>query len=325
MSPKRARKIENNAAALIEAFLEMMSAERGAAGNTLAAYRRDLVDFAGHAKKGVAAASREDIKAYLALLSSGGIAASSQARKLSALRQFYGFLFAEEMRPDNPTDAVDSPKGRRPLPKILSTSDMGAMINAAAEDESAEGKRLCAIVEMLYAGGLRVSELAGLPLASVKGKDGFIPVKGKGGKERLTPLHAGARAAIASYLDVRAEFLPKNSPQAERYLFCSRGREGFLTRQRLHQLLKALALTAGLDPKKVSPHVLRHAFATHLVEGGADLRSVQTLLGHADIATTEIYTHVARDRLKKVMEKSHPLGRSEAAGLKKPGKATAKR
>ena len=329
MSPKRVLKIEKNAAALIEAFLEMMSAERGAGANTLAAYRRDLVDFAGHPKKGMAGASREEIKAYLAHLSSGGLAASSQARRLSALRQFYGFLFAEEMRPDNPTDAVDSPRGGRPLPKILSVADMEAMLGSAAEDESAEGKRLTAIVEMLYAGGLRVSELAALPLASVKGKDGFILVRGKGGKERLTPIHRGARAALDSYLDVRAEFMPKNSPRAERYLFCSRGREGFLTRQRLHQLLKGLALKAGLDPKKVSPHVLRHAFATHLVEGGADLRSVQTLLGHADIATTEIYTHVARDRLKKVMEKSHPLGRassSAAVGHKKSaGKAASKR
>jgi integrase/recombinase XerD len=170
MSPKRTVKIEKNAAALIEAFLEMMSAERGAGANTLAAYRRDLLDFAGHPKKGLVAASREEIKAYLAHLSSGGLAASSQARRLSALRQFYGFLFAEEMRPDNPTDAVDSPKGGRPLPKILSADDLDAMIRCAAEDESAEGKRLSAIVEMLYAGGLRVSELAGLPLASVKAR-----------------------------------------------------------------------------------------------------------------------------------------------------------
>jgi integrase/recombinase XerD len=317
MAPRRPAKIDKSAAALIEAFLEMMSAERGAAANTLAAYRRDLANFAGHPRNGLATATREEIKAYLALLSGSNIAASSQARKLSALRQFYGFLFAEEMRHDNPTDAVDSPKARRPLPKVLSASDMEAMIGIAAQDESAEGKRLSAIVEMLYAAGLRVSELAGLPLSSIKGKDSFILVKGKGGKERLTPLHHGARAAIDSYLEVRAEFLPKNSPRAERYLFCSRGHEGFLTRQRLHQLLKGLALRSGLDPKKVSPHVLRHAFATHLVEGGADLRSVQTLLGHADIATTEIYTHVARDRLKKVMETSHPLGKASKAAAKR--------
>ena len=297
----------------------MMSAERGAGANTIAAYRRDLADFAPHARKGLAGASREEIKSWLARQSAAGLAASSQARRLSALRQFYGFLFAEEIRPDNPTDAVASPRATRPLPKILNPSDMDAMIAAAQKRalENAEGKRLLAIVEMLYAGGFRVSELAGLAATCVKGKENFILVRGKGGKERMAPLNASAREAIKSYLAVRAEFLPKDSRQAERYLFCSRGRHGFLTRQRLHQLLKALALEAGLDPAKVSPHVLRHAFATHLVEGGADLRSVQTLLGHADIATTEIYTHVAKDRLKRVVEKSHPLGR-------KPGKAGAK-
>ena len=317
MSPRQGKKTDKNAAVLIETFLEMMSAERGAGANTLSAYRRDLEDFAGHAASGLAAASRDEIKAYLAKLSGRNIAPSSQARRLSALRQFYGFLFAEEQRSDNPTEAVDSPRIGRPLPKILSTGDMEKMIGAATDDQSAEGKRLLAIVEMLYSGGLRVSELAGLPLASVKTKSSFILVRGKGGKERLAPVNRSADDAIRSYLDVRAEFIPKNLPRAERYLFCSRGREGFLTRQRLHQLLKGLALKAGLDPKKVSPHVLRHAFATHLVEGGADLRSVQTLLGHADIATTEIYTHVAKDRLKKVMEKSHPLGKARKAAAKR--------
>jgi len=295
---------------LIEAFLEMMSAERGAGVNTLAAYARDLADFAAYPKRGLAAASREDIRGYLAGLSAAGLAPSSQARRLSALRQFFGFLYAEDIRKDNPTEAVEAPRTSRPLPKILSAADLDAMI-AAAQGEDAEAKRLTCIVEMLYAAGLRVSELAGLPLAAVKNKDGFILVKGKGGKERLAPLNASARAAIAAYLDVRAEFLPKppRRAHAERYLFCSRGADGFLTRQRLHQLLKSLAAKAGLDPAKVSPHVLRHAFATHLVEGGADLRSVQTLLGHADIATTEIYTHVAKDHLKKVMHKAHPLAR----------------
>ncbi len=296
---------------LIEAFLEMMSAERGAGANTLAAYARDLADFAGVPKAGLAAASRDDIRAYLARLSARGLAPSSQARRLSALRQFYGFLYAEDIRKDNPTEAVDSPRAARPLPKILSASDLEAMIGAAGEGDGADAKRLVCIVEMLYAAGLRVSELAGLPLAAVKNKDGFILVKGKGGKERLAPLNPSARDAIQAYLAVRAQFLPKGPRRAhaERYLFCSRAAEGFLTRQRLHQLLKGLAVKAGLDPAKVSPHVLRHAFATHLVEGGADLRSVQTLLGHADIATTEIYTHVAKDHLKKVMQKAHPLAK----------------
>ena len=296
---------------LIEAFLEMMSAERGAGANTLAAYARDLADFAAFPKGGIAAASREDIRGYLTGLSAAGLAPSSQARRLSALRQFFGFLYAEDIRKDNPTEAVEAPKISRPLPKILSAADLEAMIVAAAKDDDAESKRLTCVVEMLYAAGLRVSELAGLPLAAVKNKDGFILVKGKGGKERLAPLNGSARAAITAYLDVRAEFLPKppRRAHAERYLFCSRGADGFLTRQRLHQVLKNLAAKAGLDPAKVSPHVLRHAFATHLVEGGADLRSVQTLLGHADIATTEIYTHVAKDHLKKVMHKAHPLAR----------------
>ena len=252
------------------------------------------------AKGGLAAASREDIRAYLARLSADGLAPSSQARRLSALRQFYGFLYAENIRKDNPTEAIGSPRASRPLPKILSVADLDAMIGAAAAEDSAEAKRLVCIVEMLYAAGLRVSELAGLPLAAVKNKEGFILVKGKGGKERLAPLNASARNAILAYLDVRAQFLPKGPrrPHAERYLFCSRAAEEYLTRQRLHQLLKGLAVKAGIDPAKVSPHVLRHAFATHLVEGGADLRAVQTLLGHADIATTEIYTHVAKDHLK---------------------------
>ena len=295
---------------LIEAFLEMMSAERGAGANTLAAYARDLADFAAFARGDIAAAGREDVKAYLAHMSHAGLAASSQARRLSALRQFYGFLYAEDIRKDNPTDAIEAPRNSRPLPKILSAADLEAMIAAAAGDNARE-KRLTCIVEMLYAAGLRVSELAGLPLMAVKNREGFILVRGKGGKERLAPLNASARKAIDAYLDVRASFLPKGRRRAhaERYLFCSRAAEGFLTRQRLHQLLKGLALKAGLDPAKVSPHVLRHAFATHLVEGGADLRAVQTLLGHADIATTEIYTHVAKDHLKKVMHKAHPLAR----------------
>jgi len=297
---------------LIEAFLEMMSAERGAGANTLAAYARDLEDFAGFAKGGVQTASRDEVQAYLVHLSKSGLASSSQARRLSALRQFFGFLYAEDIRKDNPTEAVEAPRTSRPLPKILSAADLDAMIAAAAQGEDAEAKRLTCIVEMLYAAGLRVSELAGLPLAAVRGRDGFILVRGKGGKERLAPLNPAARDAIASYLDIRAEFLPKGArrAQAERYLFCSRAAGGFLTRQRLHQLLKALAVKAGIDPAKVSPHVLRHAFATHLVEGGADLRAVQTLLGHADIATTEIYTHVAKDRLKTVMHQAHPLAKA---------------
>lgn len=296
---------------LIETFLDMMGAERGSGANTIAAYRRDLLDFAGHAD--LRAASREDIRAFLASLAD--MAPSTQARKLSALRQFYGFLYAEGIRTDDPTQTLAAPKARRPLPKILSPEDLDRMLAVAGEDTSPEGLRLTLMVEMLYGGGLRVSELAGMKLAAVKTNEGFIRVTGKGNKERLTPLSDAAREALAAYLAVREEFVPRHD-QTNRYLFASRGEGGFLTRRRFHQLLKALALKTGIDPAKVSPHVLRHAFATHLVEGGADLRSVQTLLGHADIATTQIYTHVARDHLSKVMRAAHPLSKVKSAKVR---------
>src|SRR5579872_5686632 len=305
IAPRRKGAIKQSAH-LMEAFLDMMSAERGAGINTLAAYRRDLVDFAGHADP--AGASRDQVRAFLNGLSASGMAGSTQARKLSALRQFYGFLYAEGFRGDDPTQTIEAPQARRPLPKILSGRDLQAMLETAAKDQTPEGLRLTLIVEMLYGGGLRVSELAGLTLAAVRTKDKFIRITGKGNKERLSPLSPAARKALDAYLAVREQFLPKGD-RNNRYLFASRGAGGYLTRRRFHQLLKGLALNAGIDPAKVSPHVLRHAFATHLVEGGADLRSVQTLLGHADIATTQIYTHVARDHLTKVVRAAHPLAR----------------
>jgi integrase/recombinase XerD len=291
---------------LVEAFLDMMSAERGAGANTLAAYRRDLLDFAGHADP--AKASREQVRGFLTGLSTSGMAASTQARKLSTLRQIYGFLYGEGIRNDDPTQTIEAPQSRRPLPKILSAADLEAMLATAAEDRTPQGLRLTLIVEMLYGGGLRVSELAGLTVAAVRTRENFIRITGKGNKERLSPLSPAAREALDAYLDVRATFVPQDDKN-NRYLFASRGEGGFLTRRRFHQLLKGLALKAGVNPEKVSPHVLRHAFATHLVEGGADLRSVQTLLGHADIATTQIYTHVARDRLTQVMRGAHPLAK----------------
>ena len=285
----------------------MMSAERGAGANTLAAYRRDLLDFASHADP--AKASREQVRGFLTGLSTSGMAASTQARKLSALRQFYGFLYGEGIRSDDPTQTIEAPPARRRLPKILSGNDLDAMLATAAEDRTPQGLRLTLIVEMLYGGGLRVSELAGLTVAAVRTRENFIRITGKGNKERLSPLSPAAREALDAYLDVRAAFVPQDDKN-NRYLFASRGEGGFLTRRRFHQLLKGLALKAGVNPEKVSPHVLRHAFATHLVEGGADLRSVQTLLGHADIATTQIYTPVARDHLTKVMRGAHPLAKA---------------
>jgi integrase/recombinase XerD len=303
-------------ATLIESFLDMMSAERGASINTMAAYRRDLMDFAGNrASRGgnMRIASRDDIKAYLALLSNAGAAGSTQARRLSALRQFYAFLYSDGIRKDDPTNAIDAPKRARPLPKVLSREDMEALIAAARMQagDSAEGVRLLCMVEMFYASGLRVSELVTLPLSAARNRDGFLLVKGKGQKERLAPLNKAAREAMGEWLAVRDGFLPQGARRthAERYLFPSRSAEGHITRRRMHQMLKDLARAADIDPEKLSPHVLRHAFATHLVEGGADLRSVQTMLGHSDIATTQIYTHVARDRLAKVVEAAHPLSR----------------
>ncbi|HEV2650885.1 MAG TPA: site-specific tyrosine recombinase XerD [Rhizomicrobium sp.] len=298
----------------IESFLDMMSAERGASINTLAAYRRDLLDFAGHrAGKGGSArdASRDDIKSYLERLSRAGTSSATQARRLSALRQFFAFLYGEGIRKDDPTNALDAPRRERPLPKILSREDVEKLIATARTTETAEGLRLLCMLEILYASGLRVSELVTLPLATVKNREGFMLVKGKGQKERLAPLNEPAREAIKAWLDVREEFPPLGPSRghAERFLFPSRAAEGHLTRRRCHQMLKELALKANIDPDKLSPHVLRHAFATHLVEGGADLRSVQTMLGHSDIATTQIYTHVAKDRLTQVMEASHPLSR----------------
>ncbi len=305
MSAKR------KAAHSIEAFLDMMSAERGASRNTLEAYKRDLTAFEDSAGD-LKGATREDIKRYLAKLSRSGAAATSQARRLSSLRQYFAFLYAEGMRGDDPTLAVEAPRRARPLPKVLSQADVGELIKAARAKaaQSAEGKRLLCLVEVFYAAGLRVTELATLPLAAVKRRENFLFVKGKGGKERVAPLNDEARNAITGYLDVRAEFLPRvKNAAAERYLFPSRGAEGHLTRRRCHQMMKELAVAAGVDPAKLSPHVLRHAFATHLVEGGADLRSVQTMLGHSDISTTQIYTHVASERLKKVVNAAHPLSR----------------
>lgn len=306
----------------------MMSAERGASANTLAAYRRDLTDFNAYmARRGMAAAAagRDDISQYLSHLSVAGLAGSSQSRKLSALRQFFTFLYAEGFRPDDPATAFDTPKRGRPLPKILSRDEVESLI-VTARNKAATGAgkvpeaiRLWCLIEMLYASGLRISELVELPLAALRGTKAagqsgepvMVLVRGKGGKERLAPLNGEAMGAVAAYLACRTHFLPEGEAGrgAERFLFCSRGAGHHLTRRRCHQLLKELALEAGIDPDKLSPHVLRHAFATHLLEGGADLRSVQTMLGHADIATTQIYTHLAQDRLAATVANAHPLGR----------------
>lgn len=293
----------------LEAFLEMLSAERGASVHTLDAYRRDLLDYAGFLAKrgrGLASGSAADVRAYLGTLSNAGLRASTQARRLSAMRHLHRFLLDEDIRADDPTSTVESPKRGRPLPKVVSETQTQALIDAAATLDGPEALRLLCIVELLYASGLRVSELVSLPLVAVAGERRTILIKGKGGRERIVPLGAPARQAVDAYLKVRAGFVPKLE-RAQRYLFPSRGREGHLTRRRVGQLMKDLAVAAGVDPRKLSPHVLRHAFASHLVAHGADLRSVQQLLGHADIATTQIYTHVQDERLRKLVAEKHPL------------------
>jgi integrase/recombinase XerD len=295
----------------VEAFLEMMAAERGAAANTLRAYELDLADASGYlAARGrsLADAGPEDIEAYFAAMGARGLAPATAARRRSAARQFYRFVLGEAWRGDDPTRRLEAPKAGRPLPKILTRQDVDRLIAAAAARDGAAGARLAAMVEILYASGLRVSELVALPLAAVARDPAYVIVKGKGGKERLAPLNGAARAAIKTYLAVRQGFLVKGA-RDNPWLFPSRGEQGRLTTRRFAQMLDETAAAAGIDPARISPHVLRHAFATHLLEGGADLRVVQTLLGHADIATTQIYTHVTQDRLREVVESKHPLSR----------------
>jgi integrase/recombinase XerD len=294
---------------LIERFLEMLSAERNAAANTRAAYQRDLEDaatFMAGCKVVLGDAATADLSAYLAALGRKGMSARSTARRLSALRQFFKFLVAEQMRGDDPSAAIDGPKLGRPLPKLLDEAEMARLIEVCAALDGPNGARLKALVELSYASGLRVSELVGMPLAAALREQPVLIVRGKGSKERMVPLNAPARAALTAYLEHRKAFLPKGAKSSP-HLFPSRGKEGHLTRQRFGQMLKELAMQAGIAPERISPHVLRHAFATHLLDHGADLRSLQKMLGHADIATTQIYTHVAGRRLAELVQAHHPL------------------
>ena len=317
IAPRRReqRRGDNADASLIDAFLEMMAVERAAAANTLKNYGRDIARFAAFARErgeSLETAGADDIAAWLSVLEASGLAASTAALKVSALRQFYQFLYAEGYRGDNPAASIDRPQTRRPLPKVLSGEEVEALFAAAEAKTGPAGVRLRAMLETLYSSGLRVSELTGLPLAAFQPGARALIVKGKGGKERLTPLTQRAVDAVAAYLAVRDRFAGDGKGDASPYLFPSRGNTGHLTASRFAQLLKGLAAEAGVDPAKVSPHVLRHAFATHLLEGGADLRSVQQMLGHADITTTQIYTHVAQDRLKSLVFSKHPLAKKKA-------------
>ncbi|TIT75244.1 MAG: site-specific tyrosine recombinase XerD [Mesorhizobium sp.] len=301
-----------NSAARIEAFLEMMSAERGAAENTLSSYRRDLEDASEAIGGGLAGAGAADIRAYFDDIAARGFAPTSQARKLSAIRQFFKFLYAEGLRGDDPTGTLDSPRKGRPLPKTMTEAETGRLLDRAAEEAGAaapDGNRLAAIrlhalVEVLYATGLRVSELVGLPVTVALRDDRFFMVRGKGDKERMVPLSAKARAAMRTWLSERATRPAfADSP----HLFPASSDSGHLSRQVFARDLKSLAARAGIASAKISPHVLRHAFASHLLQNGADLRAVQQLLGHSDISTTQIYTHVLEERLVRLVNDHHPL------------------
>jgi len=296
--------------ARIEAFLEMMAAERGASDNTLASYRRDLED-AAEGLTSLGGASAADLRTYLDAIAGRGFAPSSQARKLSALRQFFKFLYAEGLRTDDPTGTLDSPRKGRPLPKIMSEDTTGRLLDRAAAEagDPADGNalaasRLHALVEVLYATGLRVSELVSLPLAVAMRDERFFIVRGKGNKERLVPLSDKARAAMRTWL-ARREQVPAFAESP--WLFPASSETGYLPRQVFARDLKGLAARAGIAAAKVSPHVLRHAFASHLLQNGADLRAVQQLLGHSDISTTQIYTHVLEERLIRLVADHHPL------------------
>lgn len=292
--------------AAVDAFLAMLAAERGAAANTLAAYRRDL-ESAESAIGPLTGVDRADLARLAGVWSD--LAPASLARKCSALRQCFGFLVDEGWRGDDPSPALPRPRTRRPLPRILGHGDVEALFKTAeleAEGDRPDAVRLLALLELLYGSGLRASELVSLPLNAVPRDAPFLNITGKGGQQRLVPVSTRARQALSRWLALRGD--------KGRLLFPSTGKSGHLTRVRLFQLLRELALRAGLDPERVSPHVLRHAFATHLLEGGADLRVLQTLLGHADIATTQIYTHVDSARLVELVNARHPLAHRRPAG-----------
>jgi integrase/recombinase XerD len=307
----------------ITAFLEMLAAERGAAKNTLDAYARDLGGYLDHldsAGTALVDADPRDIRGWIKALSEEGMASASRARKLSAVRQLYKFLTVEAVIDEDPAIGVAGPKKERSLPKTLSIAEVDRLITAAAVRvqgqsgrERVRALRLHALIELLYATGMRVSELVTLPRGVLKGDGQVLTIRGKGGRERLVPLNSAARVALDRYLTVGTDPADGVSRMiATKWLFPSRSVEGHYTRQRLGQDLKELAVEAGIQPERVSPHVLRHAFASHLLDRGADLRAVQQLLGHADISTTQIYTHVLEERLKKLVFEHHPLAQSLA-------------
>ena len=311
----------------ISTFLEAQAAEQGAATNTQLAYGRDLKDFdlwLARRERDFADAERADVEAYLVHCSDAGLARSTRARRLSAIKQLYRFAFEEGLRSDNPAIQIAGPGQDKRLPKVLSVEEVDQLLDAARQSGRTpeDRQRNTCLMELLYATGMRVSELVSLPVSAARGDPRLLLVLGKGGKERMVPLSPPAREALSDWLslrDAREEADRTKGRSASRFLFPSRSAAGHLTRHRFYLLIKEFAVAGGVDPSKVTPHTLRHAFATHLLAGGADLRAIQTMLGHADVATTEIYTHVLEHRLAELVHEHHPL--SEAA-LRKSGGST---
>jgi integrase/recombinase XerD len=309
-----ARAARHSDGRLIALYLDMLAAERGAGKNTLGAYGRDLADFAAYlksARRCIANATTDDLRGYLGELARRGLRVATVARRLSAIRQLYRFLYAEGQRADDPAAVLEGPKRERALPKTLTLAEVDHLLHVATQTDPAaapplrlRAARLACLLELLYGTGLRVSELVALPASAARADARAIVVRGKGNKERLVPLNEAAKRAMANYLALLSE---PASEIKSKWLFPSFGESGHLTRQHLARELKTLAAAAGLRAAKVSPHVLRHAFASHLLHNGADLRVVQTLLGHADISTTQIYTHVLEERLKSLVRDLHPL------------------
>jgi integrase/recombinase XerD len=314
MARATVRLVQNSDERLIGLYLDMLAAERGAGDNTLAAYGRDLEDLSNSlkaARRSIAKARTADLRAYLEELFRRGLRVATVARKLSAIRQLYRFLYAEGHRADDPAAVLEGPKRERALPKTLTLAEVDRLLRIAGQSDPAaplpvrlRAARLACLVETLYATGLRVSELVALPISAARRDARVIVVRGKGNKERMVPLNDAAKRATANYLALLAQ---SEREAQSKWLFPSFGESGHLTRQHLARELKTLASAAGLRAEQVSPHVLRHAFASHLLHNGADLRVVQTLLGHADISTTQIYTHVLEERLKSVVRDLHPL------------------
>lgn len=299
----------------IEIFLDAQHAERGAADNTLQSYRRDLDHFASWLSgqgSALDSADRAMVEAYLADLETDGLSPATRARRLSSIRQFFRFAYAEGWRGDDPAATISGPSRAKALPKTLTQEQVGRLLDIASRPGGVKQMRMRCLMELLYATGLRVTELVSLPVAAVRGDPRMILVRGKGGRERMVPLSPAAKQALAAWLAARDRDETKLVEKGGRpspFLFPSRGKAGHLTRIAFFLAVKDLAVAAGLDPTMISPHTLRHAFATHLLANGADLRSIQTLLGHADISTTEIYTHVLDERLKALVLEHHPLAR----------------